>query len=140
MPHVVVGIVSGVAQVVERQPQTTNRSVTQSYVYRLRIVAHVVAHVVRIGCILQHVDRVRIAGDIAAHKLALETQSANRPSAPVEAHQVGYGIVLRFGFLQARQFEFVQEERTVQPKMVGRTHRNRRKGLRVLVLRVDALG
>ena len=37
---------------------------------------------------------------------------------------------------KTRQLEFVDEERTIQPQMIGRTDGDRGKSLRVLVLRV----
>ena len=95
------------------QTQTPSGTITQLHKDTLRIVAHVMTHEIAVRAIIQYPNRVRVARDITAHELTPQRQAFHRPTRPVETHQVGHRVMLRIRFLQTRELELVQEERTV---------------------------
>ena len=112
-PHIIVGAVLGVLGIIERQTQAARRAVTQLHKDRLRVIAHVMAHVITVGGIIEHFYRVGVAGYVTPHELAPQRQALHRPAAPVEAHEIRHRVMLRIRFLETRELELIQEERTV---------------------------
>ena len=140
LAYIVILAVLGILGIIEGETQTACRSIGQLEEDGLCVIAHVMSHVVGVGREVEHLDGVRVRSNIRAHELTLETQSVDRPSAPLESENVGQGIVLLVGRFESGEFELVDIECTVQAQVIGRPDSDRGKDLGVLVLRTETFG
>ena len=127
--YIIEGFIFRVLRITERKTQAARRTVRQLHEDRLRVSAHVMPHQVTIRRIFEHFDGMSVGRYIRAHELAAQAQSAYRPTAPIEAYQLGYRVLLRVRGLETRQLELIYEERSVQPQMIRQTYRDGRKSL-----------
>lgn len=111
--YIVVRGVFGIIGIIERYSQASRRPVSQLHKDALRVIAHVMPHHVAIRCIFQQLYRMCIARYVGASELAAQRQAFDGPTAPVEAHDIREGVVLRVRGLEARKLKIIEVERAV---------------------------
>ena len=140
LTNVIEHIILGIARIIEFERESANGSITHFGKDRLCIRAHIMPHIEGVGGIIKHRDGMIERESIGAHELGLESQSSDDITAPVDAHQIRYGIVLGIALFQASKLKLIHECRGIDMKVIHWANANRTKHLRVLVFALEPLG